>query len=141
MQRALVTHPTSIDVPPGRKPYIDELGDGNTGLMVPPGCALHYALHGGEQHVSCAFGMMPRRYVYGPVGGLRVIVTLAGADGCPRVVYERVLDPMASVDDREAQDLELALPAHTAADLCLRMMPTGAAIRSGWGYWTRLTVE
>jgi hypothetical protein len=31
-----------------------------------------------------------------------------------------VLDPMTSLDDREAQDIDLVMPPHANADLCLR---------------------
>ncbi len=139
--RALETHPTSIESPDGKKPYIDALGDGNEGLIVPPDSALHFALSGGEEHVSCAFGMTPRRYIYGPVGGLCVLVTLEIDGDCPRTLFEKDLDPMRSEDDRSAQDLDVEIPEHGQGDLCLRMLPLDRAINSGWGYWTRLTVE
>jgi hypothetical protein len=70
-----------------------------------------------------------------------VLVTLEVDGDCPRTLFEQDLDPMRSEDDRSAQDLEVEIPEHGRGDLCLRMLPLDRAINSGWGYWTRLTVE
>jgi hypothetical protein len=141
MDGVMGRQPISFESPTGTEPSMGDIGDGYAGLIVPPGCVLHYAIEPGCQRIRGAFGEMPRKYIYGPVGGLRVLVVLKPDDGPEQMLLDRTLDPMNIESDRESQVLDLELPPHACGDLSLHMLPADPSLMPAWGYWARFTID
>jgi hypothetical protein len=130
----------TIETPNDEKPYYGDVG-GSIGLAVPPGSTVHYAVLPAQRRVHGTFGVVPRKYLYGRVGGLRVAIVIDDHAGPPRTLLERTLDPMNVPADRQPTEFDLELPPHEQADLALRMLPADPALHSGWGYWLHVAIH
>ncbi len=74
--------------------------------------------------------------------GLRIRLTLRGASGESRVVFERTLRPRENVDDRLAQEIDVELPANASGTLVLETrLPDGRKSSIDWSYWTEFEIR
>jgi hypothetical protein len=129
----------TIEPPRGKQPFYGLVDEDRLGLAVAPGTVLRYATKSARR-VNGTFGVLSRRYIYGPVGRLRVVITFRAPNEYVRTLLDRTLDPMDVPSDRTAHDFDLALPPQNGT-LCLRMLRADRSLAPGSGFWSRVAIE
>lgn len=106
-------------------------------LMLHAPSILHYTLHGGERHLGFDYGFQEGAYRGGgQTDGARFVVELQEPGQPARILFDRHLQPVATVADRGRLHAEVDLPApRPGSRLTLRIDPAGS---DSWD-WTYLT--
>jgi glycosyltransferase involved in cell wall biosynthesis len=114
-------------------------------LMVPPDGEVRFTLSPASRSVGGRFGIHPlawRNSIDNVTDGVRFTVELVPFTSPVVVLFERVLDPVATPEDGGFQFFEVELPAEHEGHLVLRT--TNLEGRSGdmdWAFWTDVSIR
>jgi hypothetical protein len=137
---------TMMNLPPtrfeGKEPVPRSLNGEWPVLLVPAGCALHFEVPVGWDHVQGTWGMLDAAVQRGRTAGIHLIVSVSAADGEPtHVLFERTIDPVHKGYQRGGQGLRATLPPDQRHLVIEFTWPEGAPHDNDWVFLGDLSFQ
>lgn len=117
--------------------------DNGQGLLTQAPTEIHFHPPAGSRTISATSGMLSSSYTPpNDTPGMRLCVFEEMPDGTRRVLFERVLNPLAETRDRGDVAIEYTQeqPFTGALVFAHYAGPTGA-VNFSWGYWKRIVIR
>jgi hypothetical protein len=110
-------------------------------LMVHAEGLMKFDLPRGSHEVSGRFGILPEAYEKFGTDGVEFAIKYVPANGPPRVLLERNLDPRARPEDGGMHDFCLAVPAEGGELLFETFNLPGKNGNWDWSFWTGIAIH